>query len=97
MRTINKKDLARELADKSGSTQKAALRTINILLEILTEGFREGCEVDLPGFGKFQVRERAARVTMNPATHEPMDIPASRTVKFTPKKALKEAVNDAQD
>lgn len=97
MKTINKKDLAKEFADKSGITQKTALQYINDLIELLTDDLREGHTIDLSGFGKFEVKERAARKGINPATKEPVEIPASKTIKFSLKKALKEAVNMKQD
>lgn len=48
--------------------------------------------MDLYGFGKFTVAERAARSGFNPATKEKIEIPASRAVKFKPAKALKDVL-----
>lgn len=44
------------------------------------------------GFGKFEVTERSARTGINPATKEKIEIPASKSVKFKPSKALKDQV-----
>lgn len=49
-------------------------------------------EVDIPGFGKFSVRDRAARKGTNPRTGEPIDLPASKLPCFTAGRAFKEAV-----
>jgi DNA-binding protein HU-beta len=51
-----------------------------------------GEAVKIPGFGQFKVRDRAARIARNPATGEPVKVPAKRVFKFLPAKALKEAV-----
>ena len=45
------------------------------------------------GFGNFKVSERAARTGKNPATGEALEIAAATVAKFTPGKALKDAVN----
>lgn len=93
MAVLNKKDLIRDFAEKSQITQKDATTYVNDLLELVTQNFEEGNTIDIAGFGKFEVRERAARKGINPATKEPVEIPASKTIKFSLKKALKEAIN----
>jgi len=51
-----------------------------------------GFRIPLPGLGKIQVRKTKARMGRNPFTQETIKIPARRKVRFTPNKALKEAV-----
>ncbi len=53
---------------------------------------KSGYKLVLPGLGKMQVRKTKARKGINPATREPINIPARRKVRFTPLKVLKEAV-----
>jgi nucleoid DNA-binding protein len=50
-------------------------------------------QVTLPGFGTFEVRERAARSGRNPQTGEAMEIAASRSAGFKPASALKQSLN----
>jgi DNA-binding protein HU-beta len=47
----------------------------------------------LPGFGKFKVKESAAREGRNPSTGEAIKIPASKKLSFTPAKAVKDQLN----
>ena len=47
----------------------------------------------LVGFGTFEVRNRAARKGVNPATGETIEIPESKVPAFKAGKALKEAVS----
>ena len=54
---------------------------------------RETGNATLTGFGTFSVANRKARTGRNPRTGEEIRIPASKTPKFTPGKALKEAVS----
>jgi len=49
--------------------------------------------VTLVGFGTFEVRHRAARKGVNPATGAVIEIPASKVPAFKAGKALKEAVS----
>jgi len=49
----------------------------------------------LPGIGKLVLVHRKARMGRNPATGEPISIPAKTVVKFRVAKACKEAVLSA--
>ena len=52
-------------------------------------------KVAIAGFGTFRRKHRKARRAINPATREPMEIPASTTVGFTPSQALRDALQEA--
>lgn len=59
---------------------------------MVQSALKNGYKLVLPGLGKMQVRRTKARKGINPATREPINIPARRKVRFTPLKVLKEAV-----
>ncbi len=59
---------------------------------MLHASLKGGYKIPLPGLGKLQVRRTKARMGINPATREPIKIPAKKKVAFTANKALKEAV-----
>jgi DNA-binding protein HU-beta len=46
----------------------------------------------LPGLGKLVLVDRKARIGRNPATGEPIKIPAKKVVRFRVAKAAKEAI-----
>ena len=50
---------------------------------------RQSGEIQIPGFGKFSVRQRAARMGRNPRTGQTIQIRASKTVGFKPAAAFK--------
>ena len=58
----------------------------------LTDSLKKGYKVPLLGLGKLYVRKTKARMGRNPATGEPIYITAKKRVRFSPAKALKEAV-----
>ena len=87
-----KKDLAEKVAESADLTKNKAAEAVNAVFEAISETLKDGGEVSVSGFGKFEVSERAARQGVNPATGEKIQIAASKAPKFTPAKALKEAV-----
>ena len=91
-KVLNKKELAEKLADEFELTKKAAGEQIQFLLDVVTSELEKGNTVDLSGFGKFVVKEKAAHEGINPATMEKITIAAKKAVAFKPAKALKENV-----
>lgn len=89
---MTKTDLINIVAEKSALSKKDAEKAVSAVLEGITEALTRDEKVQLVGFGTFEVRDRAARQGKNPATHEPIDIPASRVPAFKAGKALKDAV-----
>ncbi len=74
-------------------TKPQAKAVIDGVFKALTEAAVKGEEISIPGFGKFKVQAKPARVGRNPATGGTVQIAASRKVAFQPAKALKDAVN----
>ena len=93
MTILNKSDLAGELSQQSGLSTSDAKLAIEKLFELIARHLANGDEVNLAGFGKLSVTERAARQGRNPHTGETSQIAASQTPKFSPAGALKTAVN----
>ena len=89
---MTKVELIAAVAENAGLSKKDAEQAVNATVEAITKALAEGDKVSLVGFGTFETRERPARKGRNPRTGEECLIPASRVVKFTPGKALKEAV-----
>ena len=89
---ITKNQLAVFVAQKMEVSQKTAADMINAVLEGITSSLEKGDSVSFPGFGSFKVVERSAREGRNPKTGEKLHIAASKAVKFTPGKPLKQRV-----
>ena len=89
---MNKEDLVKLVSEKTGITKKAAEQAQKAVIEGISSTLEKGGSISLVGFGSFKVVERAAREGRNPSTGEKMQIPASKAVKFTPSKSLKERV-----
>jgi DNA-binding protein HU-beta len=86
-----KKDLIDRIAD-TGLTKKQAGEALDAMLDAITGALKKGDHVLLTGFGKFEVRTRAARTGINPKTLEKIQLPATKVPAFKPGKGLKTAV-----
>ena len=91
---MNKGDLIDEVA-KVVSSKKEAKAAVDCIFESIVNSLKKknSDPVTLVGFGTFKVNQRKARKGRNPQTGEEIKIKASRVVKFTPGKALKDTVN----
>lgn len=90
---MNKTELIESIATKAGITRAAAGTALDATLASLTDALVAGDSVAIVGFGTFKVAERAARTGKNPATGATLEIAASKSAKFAPGKALKDALN----
>ncbi len=90
--TIKKTQLIQMLADKTGVSKKDAGMHLEAVVETLTNLLRKGEKINITGLGIFKVADRKAREGRNPRTGETIHIPASKKLRFTPSKVLKEAV-----
>lgn len=90
---MNKSELIAQVADKTGLTKKAAGESVEAVLSAIENALAKGDKVTLVGFGTFEVRSRAARKGVNPATGAAINIPATKVPAFKAGKSLKEAVS----
>lgn len=90
---MNKSDLIEHIAVNANISKAAAERALETTIQAVKSTLKKGGAVTLVGFGTFTVGKRAARTGRNPRTGEAIKIKASKAAKFTPGKALKEALN----
>lgn len=90
---MNKADLVDAIAKDTGFTKKDAEAAVKAFTENVSKALEKGEDVQLIGFGTFTVVERAERQGLNPSTKEKITIPAAKSPKFKPGKALKDLVN----
>ena len=87
------KDIAERLADEiKHLSKKDAAEAVKLVFEEIKDTLKDGGTVSINGFGKFEVSERPARLGINPATKQKIEIAASKSPKFKASKALKDAV-----
>jgi len=89
---MNKIELVAKVAEASALTKAETERILDRFIDKITISLQTGEEVNLPGFGKFVVVDRAPRAGRNPKTGEAVSIEAKKVVKFKAATALKELV-----
>ena len=89
---MTKTELAAKVAESTHMTKKDAAAAVNAVFDEITKALVKGDKVQIVGFGSFGTRIRPAHVGINPATKKKIEIKASRSPKFTPGAALKDAV-----
>ena len=89
---MNKKELAKGVAEAVSSTTSEVERVIDALVDAIGGSLENGDAVTLPGFGTFEVRHRSARKGRNPQTGDEIDIAATDAPAFKPASALKKRV-----
>ncbi len=86
-------DIADKIAAEQSLTKAQAKSIVDSVFKQITEAAAAGAETNIPGFGKFRVKESAEREGRNPATGAAMTIAASKKLSFAPAKAVKDALN----
>ena len=89
---MNKKELAEVIAEKFDLTKVKSNEIVDTVFESMVDALADGQKIEISGFGKFEVKTRAARTGINPQTKETIDIPASNTPSFKASKNLKDRV-----
>ncbi len=90
---MQKTRFIKEVAAKSGRSQKTAKQIIEAALDVIAERLAQGEKVTLTGFGTFEVRSRQARSGIDPRTRARIEIGATRTPGFSASSTLKEAIS----
>ncbi len=89
---MTKADLIDVVAAGADISKSTAGNAIDSFTEAISETLKKGDKVSLTGFGTFTVSERKARIGRNPRTGESINIPASKSPKFSAGKVFKEAI-----
>lgn len=89
---MNKSELTQAIAEKMNCTHKNAAEFLDALVGTISGALAKGNDVALVGFGTFCVADRAARNGRDFKTGKIVTIPAAKSIKFRPGKALKESV-----
>lgn len=92
MESVKKTQFAAWIAEKMNVPKKQAAEFVEAFVMGVTEVLKKGNKLNVSGLGIFKVADRPARMGRNPRTGESIQIKASKKVRFTSSKVLKEAV-----
>ena len=86
---MTKDEFTRQVAAEAGLSHEEANRAVDAVLGGIADSLRQGQEVTFTGFGKFAVKERSARMGINPQSGERIQIAATKVPSFKPGAKLK--------
>ena len=90
---MNISELIDKVAGQAGLSKSDTEKAVNSLITVVESAVAANDKVTLPGFGAWSRTQRAARTGRNPRTGEPVQIPASKAVKFSVGADFKKKVN----
>jgi nucleoid DNA-binding protein len=80
-------------ANTQGYSRRQVSEIVDAALDTIASKVASGQNVTLTGFGTFRRSERAARTGTNIRTGQKIQIPAQKSVRFTPGSEFKAAVS----
>jgi len=89
---LTKAEIAEALFDQLGLNKREARELVDLFFEELRGSLAAGEQVNLSGFGNFDLRSKNQRPGRNPKTGEEIPISARRVVTFRPGQKLKARV-----
>ena len=87
---MNNKEFTSELAETLGYTIKDTSELIGSLLSSMTQELEEGNVIAVQGFGSFEVKKKAERISINPASKQRMLVPPKLVLSYRPSNTLKD-------
>ena len=88
--TTNNKEFTSELAERLGYTIKDTSELIGSLLSDMIQELEEGNVIAVQGFGSFEVKKKAERISINPASKQRMLVPPKLVLSYKPSNTLKD-------
>ena len=89
---MTKAELISAVAESAGLTKKDAGKAVAATIDAIAGCMKNGDKVTFVGFGTFSTKKRPARVAMNPATGEKVEVPETTVPVFKAGAALKDLV-----
>ena len=87
---MNNKEFTSELAERLGYTIKDTSELMGSLLSSMTQELEEGNVIAIQGFGSFEVKKKAERISVNPTTKQRMLVPPKLVLTYKPSTLLKD-------
>lgn len=90
---LTKEKITENVYNQVGLSKNQSQRVVESLLELIKQTLAQGENILVSGFGKFVVRDKAARRGRNPQTKEDLQLRARRVVVFRTSGVLRRKLN----
>lgn len=87
---MNNKEFTSELSKRLGYTLKDTSELMSSLLSVMTQQLEDGNAIAIQGFGTFEVKKKAERISVSPTSKQRMLVPPKLVLTYKPSVALKE-------
>ncbi len=87
---MNNKEFTSELSRRLGYTLKDTSELVTSLLSDMTRQLEDGNTISVQGFGTFEVKKKAERISINPASKQRMLVPPKLVLSYRPSNTLKD-------
>lgn len=87
---MNNKEFTSELSRRLGYTLKDTSELMSSLLSGMTQQLEDGNVIAVQGFGTFEVKKKAERISVNPTSRQRMLVPPKLVLTYRPSTLLKE-------
>lgn len=87
---MNNKEFASELARRIGRNTKDTGKLISALVSEVSAQLSDENQINIQGFGVFDVKKKLERVAVHPSTRQRMLIPPRMEIKFKPSQTIKD-------
>ena len=94
---MNNKEFTSELAERLGYTIKDTSELMNSLLSSMTQELEEGNVIAIQGFGSFEVKKKAERISVNPSNGKRYLVPPKLVPVFKPGTTVKNKLKELRD
>jgi integration host factor subunit alpha len=91
--SLTKEKLITDIYNNVGLTKTQSRTVVEKLFEIIKQTLESGEDLLISGFGKFVVKDKAARRGRNPQTTEDLRLRARRVVVFKTSGVLRRKIN----
>ena len=92
---MNNKEFISELSRRTGVAVKETSDLVGKLVNEMTQQWVEDNAIAVPGFGTFDVKKKAERISVSPSTKQRMLVPPKLVLTFKPSTLLRDRVTNS--
>ncbi len=90
---MTKIDIAERICSQLGCSKNESIILLESTISLIKETLKSGNNLNIAGFGNFEVKHKKDRQGRNPQTGETITIEARRVLTFKPSAILKSKIN----
>jgi nucleoid DNA-binding protein len=91
--SVYKKEIAENIAKQTGLSKYKAMKSLNVLVEEISNTLLSGETVNIDGLGSFKKYKVDEYKAVNPITKEEIIVEEHHRIRYKPDKAFKECIN----